>query len=581
MSARSRRTTTDVTTPHTVTDWLRQLLQPQRPLLSLALLLAVLAAGLFIAQSWILARLFSDWLLAWQQQQTVDGTLLVQLLPWLLLCLLGRPLLQFGRERLSQGASLKVRRAMRELLLERLAQLGPARRSLGSDAQLTSRLLEQVDALDGYVSRYWVQRYLVLIVPLMLVLATAMHSLLAALLMLLTAPLVPLFMVLLGKAAASASQRQFIALGRMSGRFLDLLRGLPTLRHLRALVFAQQAVSQAAEDYRRGTMRVLRLAFLSGAVLELFASLAIALVALYLGLGLLGILPWAKAEIPVPYLSALFILLLAPEFYAPLRQLGSDYHARAEAEAAVAELQPLLQLQPWRHPGKTPVTLTAAPAISGQALAVAQDTGSARLAPLDLQLAAGERVLLRGPSGSGKSTLLDLLMGFLPYAGELLIDGRPLSGLRRDDWLRHIGYLGQQPELLAASIADNLRLAAPEASDQQLIEVLDWVGLWPLLRQLPQGLNTSLGERGLGLSGGQLSRLALARLLLREALVWLLDEPLAHLDPQTAEQIGALLGRLSQGRTLLLVSHEAHGLDWVDRVIELAPASRAQVAACT
>ncbi len=581
MSARSRRTTTDVTTPHTVTDWLRQLLQPQRPLLSLALLLAVLAAGLFIAQSWILARLFSDWLLAWQQQQTVDGTLLVQLLPWLLLCLLGRPLLQFGRERLSQGASLKVRRAMRELLLERLAQLGPARRSLGSDAQLTSRLLEQVDALDGYVSRYWVQRYLVLIVPLMLVLATAMHSLLAALLMLLTAPLVPLFMVLLGKAAASASQRQFIALGRMSGRFLDLLRGLPTLRHLRALVFAQQAVSQAAEDYRRGTMRVLRLAFLSGAVLELFASLAIALVALYLGLGLLGILPWAKAEIPVPYLSALFILLLAPEFYAPLRQLGSDYHARAEAEAAVAELQPLLQLQPWRHPGKTPVTLTAAPAISGQALAVAQDTGSARLAPLDLQLAAGERVLLRGPSGSGKSTLLDLLMGFLPYAGELLIDGRPLSGLRRDDWLRHIGYLGQQPELLAASIADNLRLAAPEASDQQLIEVLDWVGLWPLLRQLPKGLNTSLGERGLGLSGGQLSRLALARLLLREALVWLLDEPLAHLDPQTAEQIGALLGRLSQGRTLLLVSHEAHGLDWVDRVIELAPASRAQVAACT
>lgn len=581
MSARSRRTTTDVTTPHTVTGWLRQLLQPQRPLLSLALLLAVLAAGLFVAQSWILARLFSDWLLAWQQQQPVDGILLAQLLPWLLLCLLGRPLLQFGRERLSQGVSLKVRRAMRELLLERLAQLGPARRSLGSDAQLTSRLLEQVDALDGYVSRYWVQRYLVLIVPLMLVLVTAMHSLLAALLMLLTAPLVPLFMVLLGKAAASASQRQFIALGRMSGRFLDLLRGLPTLRHLRALAFARQAVSQAAEDYRRGTMRVLRLAFLSGAVLELFASLAIALVALYLGLGLLGILPWAKAEIPVPYLSALFILLLAPEFYAPLRQLGSDYHARAEAEAAVAELQPLLQLQPWRHPGTTPVTLTTAPAISGQALAVAQDTGSARLAPLDLQLAAGERVLLRGPSGSGKSTLLDLLMGFLPYAGELLIDGRPLSGLRRDDWLRHIGYLGQQPELLAASIADNLRLAAPEASDQQLTEVLDWVGLWPLLRQLPQGLNTPLGERGLGLSGGQLSRLALARLLLRDTPVWLLDEPLAHLDPQTAEQIGALLGRLSQGRTLLLVSHEAHGLDWVDRVIELVPASRTQVAACT
>lgn len=566
--------------PDSIAGWLRQLLQPQQGRLALALLLAVLAAGLFVTQSWILARLFSDWLLAWQHQSALDATLLTNLLPWLLLCMGGRPLLQYGRERLCQTASIGVRQALRELLLERLAQLGPARRSLGSDAQLSSRLLEQVDALDGYVSRYWVQRYLVLIVPLMLILATAMHSLLAALLLMLTAPLVPLFMVLLGKAAASASQRQFVALGRMSGRFLDLLRGLPTLRHLQALEFARQAVSQAAEDYRRGTMRVLRMAFLSGAVLELFASLAIALVALYLGLGLLGILPWAKAEIPVPYLGALFILLLAPEFYAPLRQLGSDYHARAEAEAAVAELQSLLQLQPWRHPGSEPLTLSAAPAITGRALTVAGETGPVRLAPLDLQLAAGERVLLRGPSGSGKSTLLDVLMGFLPHSGELLIDGHLLSGLRRDDWLRHIGYLGQQPELLAASIADNLRLAAPDASEPKLIEVLDWVGLWPLLRQLPQGLHTPLGERGLGLSGGQLSRLALARLLLRDTPVWLLDEPLAHLDPQTAEQIGALLGRLSQGRTLLLVSHEAHGLDWVDRVIELLPVERAGRASC-
>src|SRR5690606_22029269 len=253
---------------------------------------------------------------------------------------------------------------------------------LGADAELGSRLLEQVDALDGYVSRYQVQRQLVVIVPLLLLLATAWHSLLAAALLLATAPLVPLFMVLLGQAAANASQRQFVALGQMSGRFLDLLRGMATLRHLQALDRAQLAVEQAAEDYRSRTMRVLRMAFLSGAVLELFASIAIAMVALYLGMGLLGMLPWAQGEIPVPYQGALFILLLAPEFYAPLRQLGTDYHARAEAEGALDELLPLLQLEVWQHPGTQPLTLDHAPAIDCRNVSVDLPGAAARLHPL-------------------------------------------------------------------------------------------------------------------------------------------------------------------------------------------------------
>ncbi|SDS81763.1 ATP-binding cassette, subfamily C, CydD [Halopseudomonas litoralis] len=544
---------------------------PQRRLLNAALLLAVTAAGLFILQSWLLASLFSHWLTAWQTG-AAQARELSRWWPWLIglpLCLIVRPCLQYGRERLSQRASLRARQELREQLLQRLAMLGPARRGLGVDAELSSRLLEQVDALDGYISRYQVQRQLVFIVPLMLLLATAWHSLLAAALLLATAPLVPLFMVLLGQAAATASRRQFVALGQMSGRFLDLLRGMATLRHLQALGPAQQAVEEAAEDYRSRTMRVLRMAFLSGAVLELFASIAIAMVALYLGMGLLGMLPWAQGEIPVPYQSALFILLLAPEFYAPLRQLGTDYHAKAEAEGAVAELLPMLQLEVWQHPGSQPLTLDHAPSIACRDISVDLPGAAARLRPLSLGLAAGERVWLQGSSGSGKSTLLHVLLGFVAHAGEILIDDLPLNAVRRSDWHRYVGFLAQQPELVAGTVEANLRLAAPQASDQELIGVLQEVGLWPLLRQLPLQLETPLGERGLGLSGGQLSRLALARLLLRDTRVWLLDEPHAHLDPQTAELIGDLLERLSRGRTLLLVSHDAVGLDWLDRRVSL------------
>ena len=555
-----------------VTDgWLRWLLKPQKRLLNGALALEVLAAGLLILRSWLLASLFGHWLVAWQAgiRLSFDPA---HWWPWLIglsLCLIIRPTLQYGRERLAQQASLRVRQTLRDQLLQRLAMLGPARRTLGADAELGSRLLEQVDALDGYVSRYEVQRRLVIIVPLMLLLATAWHSLFAAALLLATAPLVPLFMVLLGQAAATASQRQFMALEQMSGRFLDLLRGMTTLRHLHALDSAQLSVEQAAEDYRSRTMRVLRMAFLSGAVLELFASIAIAMVALYLGLGLLGMLPWAQGEVPVSYHGALFILLHAPEFYGPLRQLGSDYHARAEAEGALAELLPLLELELWQHPGTEPLRLQQAPAIDCRNVSVDLPGAAARLRPLNLRLAAGERVWLRGSSGSGKSTLLHVLLGFLPHTGEVLIDDLPLDAVRRSDWHRHVGFLAQQPELIPGTLADNLRLAAPGASDHQLIAVLQEVDLWPLLRQLPLQLETPLGERGLGLSGGQLSRLALARLLLRDTWVWLLDEPLAHLDPQTAELIGELLERLSRGRTVLLVSHEAVGLDWLDRQVEL------------
>ncbi|MFY0990134.1 thiol reductant ABC exporter subunit CydD [Halomonas sp. C05BenzN] len=563
---------TDSPTPR---QRLTRCLAPQRWWLRGALLLALGGAVLLVAQSWLLAALFSHWLLAWQEGtsfMTPDPRWLAALAA----CLVLRPLLHAGREALSRQASRGARAALRHELLERLGQLGPSRRRFGSDGALGAQVLEQVDALDDYVSRYRVQSRLAVLVPLLLGVAIALHSPLAAALMLMTAPLVPLFMVLVGRAAAGASRRQLDTLARLGGHFLDLVRGMGTLQRLGAAAQASRRIAAASEAYRGRTMGVLRLAFLSSAVLEFFSALAIALVALYLGLGLLGILPWAKGEVPVIYPSALFILLLAPEFYAPLRQLGADYHARAEAEGAMRELASLLDARPWRPADRLAVADAAAPPrLACRDLAVAGDAGRRRLAPLDLDLAPGERLLVQGESGSGKSSLLEALLGFAPYEGSLAVDGHELAELEREAWQCRLGYLGQHPPVLRGSVADNLRLAAPEAGDTELVAVLEQVELWPLLAPR-QGLATLLGERGRGLSGGQLQRLALAQLLLREAPLWLFDEATAHLDPDAARRLNGLIERLSRGRSVILVSHEADGLEWVDRRLTLGAAAPRQ-----
>ena len=553
----------------TLRQQLKQIIAPEAKRLHLALIFAVLGALLFIGQSWLLAQLFVGLLNNSQSSTALTAAFGTPYAIALVLCFILRPLAQYTRERLSQTASLNARKSLRKRLLDTLASLGPERQTLGADGALSTQLLEQVDALDGYISRYYVQLYLVLITPLLISIAAFYYSPLAAILMLMTAPLVPIFMILVGGAASRSSQQQMAAMSQLSSRFLDWVRGMPTLQHLQATAQAQDDVDRSASQYRDSTMKVLRLAFLSGAVLELFSSLAIALVALYLGLGLLGVLPWAKGVIPVPYAGALFILLLAPEFYAPLRQLGSDYHAKAEAEGAIEELLPLLEQHTWQHPGQQALQLSAAPALTFSNLSITAHNKRLRLPSIDLQVAAAERIGLHGESGSGKSSLLLALLGFLPYSGRIAVNQHSLLDVLRSDWHRQLGYLAQQPHFKRGSLADNLRLADPAASEQQMLAVLADVDLLTLVEKLPQGLNTALGERGLGLSGGQLSRLAIAQLLLRDAHIWLLDEPTAHLDPETSATIHALLEKLSVGKTLILVSHQWQGLQWLDRHLDL------------
>ncbi len=561
---------------------LQQWLRPYRSQLSFSALLAALSVPLLIAQLWWLADIAAHLL----QRQPAP---LASWFGFAGLFLL-RQLLLSAKELLAQQVSRELRRELRQQLLQKLALLGPVRQRFGADGSLSTLITEQVDALDGYISRYWPQLVQVVVAPLLIAAAVAWHSLFAAALLLCTAPLVPLFMVLVGREASKASQQQLNVLSRMGGRLYLFLQGLPLLKRLNATEVAQAHLAGAAEQYQKSTMRVLRLAFLSTAVLELFTSLAIALVALYLGLGLLGELPWLKQQVPVGYQSALFILLLAPEFYQPLRQLGNDYHAKAQAQAATLNLTPLWQADTLSAdsppvftaqvsttlvtstataliPVTTPTELPALATLSLQQIVIGNPTAP-RLQIEQLLLHQGKRYLLHGPSGCGKSTLLQLLAGFIPGTGQLRLNQQPLEWAQLPLLRQQMGYLTQQAELWPGTVADNLQLAKSNASAAQMQEVLQQVGLWYFLQQ-QQGLQTAVGEGGRGLSGGQQQRLALARLLLQDKAIWLLDEPVAELDADSAAQICALLAELSVGKTVLFASHQWQNLSWLDQVLHL------------
>ena len=533
--------------------------------------LSVVSTLVLIVQSWLIAVIFANWLTQIIHHRPATDVFF-DYLPWLLGCLLLRPLLHFCKDQLALDAGLQVASILRKTLLKKLAQVGAARDQYGSDGGLASMVIEQCDALTGYVSRFYLQRLIVVTTPIMLLVAAATQSWIATLILLLTAPLVPVFMVLIGHATARKSRQQFAAMAQLSGRFLDWLRGTATLQRLNAVGHASQDIDASAEAYRIRTMSVLKIAFLNTAALELLAALSIALLAVYLGFGLIGILPWQKNTVPVPYQSALFLLLLAPEFYAPLRQLGADYHVKAQAEGAIAELSPLLAFASAENTKANHFLLTAPPAIDADNIWVNHQQRT-RLAPLSFAIAAGKRLAIVGQSGSGKSTLLQIFLGFCAYQGDIFIDNQNFNTINSTQFRHQIAYLSQQTMLLPMSIADNLRLPNPTASDDKLWQILAQVGLKPLIKALPNQLDTQLGERGSGLSGGQQRRLAIAQLLLQDAQLWLLDEPTEHLDSDTAAEINGLLQQVTRGKTVLWVTHDATNLPWLDRQISLDIAS--------
>ncbi|QHM76052.1 ATP-binding/permease protein CydD [Mixta theicola] len=545
-----------------LTRWLRQQRIHARPWTTVSTLLGLASALLIIAQAWLLATLMDRLIMAQQPRaQWLPAMLL------LLLCFAARALLGWLREQAGYRSGEKIRRALRKQVLDRLQQLGPAwiqGKPAGSWATL---LLEQTEEMQDYYARYLPQMSLAALVPALILLVIFPVNWAAGIILLVTAPLIPLFMALVGMGAADANRRNFQALARLSGDFLDRLRGLDTLRLFHRGTAETQAIAAATEDFRQRTMEVLRLAFLSSALLEFFASVSIAIVAVYFGFSYLGELDFGHYGASVTLFAGFLALILAPEFFQPLRDLGAFYHAKAQAIGAADALHHFLSAhQPPRPadqqqllPGDVPLHIEA------RQLKIMAPDGATLAGPLDFTLLPGRRIALVGQSGAGKSSLINVLLGFLPYQGSLLINGVELRDLQRASWHQALAWVGQNPQLPQATVRENI-LNGRAVSDAHLAQLLQLAGVDEFIARLPQGLESAIGDQNGGLSQGQAQRIAVARALLKPCQLLLLDEPAASLDANSEQHVMRALLAASQRQTTLLVTHQLHDLAQWDEI---------------
>jgi ATP-binding cassette subfamily C protein CydD len=540
--------------------WLKQQSAPSRRWLNLSRLLGVISGLLIVAQAWLLARLLDHMIVG-----AIPSEALLLPFALLLLVLILRAWVVWLREKVGFQAGLHIRRQIRRRVLDRLQQAGPAwiqGKPAGSWATL---ILEQVEDMQDYYARYLPQMALATTIPLLIVLAILPSNWAAALILLGTAPLIPLFMAMVGMGAADANRRNFLALSRLSGHFLDRLRGMETLRLFNRGAAETDNIRRASEDFRSRTMEVLRLAFLSSGVLEFFASLSIALVAVYFGFSYLGELNFGHYGTGVTLFSGFLTLILAPEFFQPLRDLGTFYHAKAQAIGAADSLQQFMD-SPQHAPEHGTRTLNSEGALNLEArdLVVLSPTGVRLAGPLSFTLNAGARVALVGQSGAGKSSLLNLLSGFLPYEGSLTVNGIELRELDPDSLRARLSWLGQNPRLPGRTLRDNILLADP-TNETRLKQAIDDAYVSEFLTQLPHGLDSELGENAASLSVGQAQRVALARALIVPCGLLLLDEPVASLDAHSEELVMEALEQAARRQTTLMVTHQLDVLQtWDD-----------------
>ncbi|WLW53746.1 thiol reductant ABC exporter subunit CydD [Streptomyces sp. YU58] len=516
--------------------------------------LGAVGAVLVIAQAMLIAEIVVG---AFQRGMSVTELRTPLLL--LVAVAVGRALVSWLTELAAHRASASVKSELRGRLLERAVALGPGWLSGQRTGSLVALATRGVDALDDYFSRYLPQLGLAVVVPVAVLARIVTEDWVSAAIIVGTLPLIPIFMVLIGWATQSRMDRQWQLLSRLSGHFLDVVAGLPTLKVFGRAKAQAESIRRITGEYRRATMRTLRIAFISSFALELLSTLSVALVAVTIGMRLV------HGEMDL-YIG-LVILVLAPEAYLPLRQVGAQYHAAAEGLAAAEEIFEVLET-PVPASGTTAVPKGAV-AFDGVTVRYPGRSGDA-LADVSFVVEPGETVALVGPSGAGKSTLLNVLLGFVrPAEGRVLVGGVDLADADLEQWRSRIAWVPQRPHLFAGTIAENVRLARPDADDLDVRRALGDAGALEFVDALPEGVDTVLGEDGAGLSAGQRQRLALARAFLADRPVLLLDEPTAALDGATEAEIVAAVRRLAVGRTVLLVVHRPALLEVADRVVRL------------
>ena len=538
-------------------------LPPVRRLTVHCAMLAALVAALVVVQ-WVLVSRFVTAVFA----RTTTPADAAGLLAGALLAWGARAALVALRDALAARASTRVRRELRAELARALLRRGADAVAGERAGELVTTATGGVAKLDGIVARYGPATAFAGVVPPVLLVVVLVLDLPSGALLLLTGPLIVLFLWLVGTRAAAASRAQWETLGQLGALLVDTVAVLPTLVAYGRARGAVRWLGEVGERYRAATMKVLRTAFLSGFVLEFGATLCTALVAVTVGIRLF--------QGDMTFDRALLVLLLTPEFFAPLRALGADHHAGLEGRPAAERLFALLDAADGPGAAATATTTTApgpgstgTPDVRLRGVSLSYD-GRVVLDGVDLDLPPGSRTALVGPSGAGKSSVVRLLLGLTaPDAGEVVVDGVPLTAGNAAAWRARVAHVPERPYLLPGTVADNVRLGRPDATDAEVETALRRAHALEFVRRLPQGVDTPLGEDAARLSGGERLRLALARAFVKDAPVVVLDEPTSQLDAATEEAVLAALADLADGRTVLTVTHRDAPLALHDRVVEL------------
>lgn len=541
--------------------WLRAQQKPVKKELNLNIALATLSSFILVVQTWLSASLLHALII----EHSPRSSLIPQFIG-LLGCFILRAGIIYIREKIGFKCGRKLRNIVRRQILEKIHAVGPAvinGRPVGSWATL---MLEQVENLHNFYARYLPQQMLSVIVPCVILIAVFPINRIAGLIMLITAPLVPVFMILVGISAADKSRQNMDTLAKLSAQFLDRLRGLETLRLFDRTSEQTRHIGQATEDFRKTTMDVLKTAFLSSAVLEFFTSISIAVMAVYFGFSYLGQIEFGQLSAGITLFVGFFCLILAPEFYQPLRDLGAYYHDRsaaigaADAIVAFLETETLLpQHQTVRIPRRNGAD------ISAENLVVLSPQGNPLTRPLNFRIPSRSHTALVGQSGAGKTSLMNVLLGFLNYEGSLKINGVELNQADMTDWRKQIAWVGQNPLLLHGSVSDNLLLGDIQADQTEIHTALQQANAKEFTDKL--GLNGEIKDGGLGVSVGQAQRLAVARALLRKGSLLLLDEPTASLDAKSENQVLQALNAIHHPHTTLMITHRIEDLKQCDQIL--------------
>jgi ATP-binding cassette subfamily C protein CydCD len=527
-----------------------------RRFLVLAVAIGGATALLLIAQAWLIAHIVAGAFLDHRTLTSLRGSLLA-----LLAVVAGRSVLAWGAERTAHRASASAKSELRRAAAEHVAALGPAGLERNDPGRLSSLITSGIDALDGYFARYLPQLFLSVIVPVAVIAVVAGADWLSAVLIAVSLPLIPIFMALVGATTKDRTVARMRSLHKLAGHFLDVVAGLPTLKVFGRAKAQARSIADVTDRYRAATLSTLRLTFLSSLVLELLATVSVALVAVAVGLRLL--------DGDMSFRDALFVLVLAPEAYLPLRALGANFHASADGMQAAQEVFTLLEQPAVAPEGGTIRAADAAIRVRGLEIVYPGRRVPALLGA-ELVVHPGETVAITGPSGCGKSTLLSVILGLrVPDSGSVSLGGIDLADLDLENWRSHIGWVPQRPHLFARSVAENIRLGRSDASDAAVAAALEDAGLTEVVRRLPRGADTLLGQGGAGLSAGERQRVSLARAFVRDAPLLLLDEPTASLDGETESDVLAAVSRLIVGRTAVIVAHRPALAALADRVVEL------------